>query len=106
MKFVNALRRNFLIKKFEPNKAIVAQENIHPNIKTYSYFISGLQIEREIFTVKSVIGIDQANNKYYDHKVFNTEKSILIDLIGKRGSFDVHTSVPKPDGSSKVLFHI
>ena len=96
----------FLDKNFEPNKAIVAQENIHPNIKTYSYFISGLQIEREIFTVKSVIGIDQANNKYYDHKVFDTEKSILIDLIGKRGSFDVHTSVPKPDGSSKVLFHI
>lgn len=48
----------FLDKNFEPNKAIVAQENIHPNIKTYSYFISGLQIEREIFTVKSVIGID------------------------------------------------
>lgn len=64
----------FLDKNFEPNKAIVAQENIHPNIKTYSYFISGLQIEREIFTVKSVIGIDQANNKYYDHKVFDTEK--------------------------------
>lgn len=75
----------FLDKNFEPNKAIVAQENIHPNIKTYSYFISGLQIEREIFAVKSVIGIDQANNKYYDHKVFDTEKSILIDLIEKRG---------------------
>lgn len=75
----------FLDKNFEPNKAIVAQENIHPNIKTYSCFISGLQIEREIFIIKSVIGIDQTNNKYYDHKVFDTEKSILIDLIEKRG---------------------
>lgn len=96
----------FLDKNFEPNKAIVAQENIHPNIKTYSYFISGLQIEREIFTVKSVIGIDQANNKYYDHKVFDTEKSILIDLIGKRGSFDVHTSYTQttaPQKSSSIF---
>lgn len=44
-----------------------------------------MTVQEKKFTVKSVIGIDQANNKYYDHKVFDTEKSILIDLIGKRG---------------------
>ena len=94
----------FLDKNFEPNKAIVAQESIHPNIKTYSYFISGLQIEREIFTVKSVIGIDQANNKYYDHKVFDTEKSILIDLIEKRGFYSTQYGV-KPYALQNPLLY-
>ena len=54
-------------------------------ITKYQYFLSGMTVQEKKFTVKSVIGIDQANNKYYDHKVFDTEKSILIDLIGKRG---------------------
>lgn len=83
----------FLDKNFEPNKAIVAQESIHPNIKTYSYFISGLQIEREIFTVKSVIGISNQNQAcYYDHKLISIDKKLLIEsAINKKEDLLAYT---------------
>ena len=71
------------------NSVFISEErNTDPKkkfITKYQYFISGMSVREKKFTVKSVIGIDQANNKYYDHKVFDTEKSILIDLIEKRG---------------------
>ncbi len=76
-------------------------------IDKYHYFISGLQIGNEIFTVKSVIAIDQNNNRYYDHKLFNIEKSLLIDSLNKeRGSFGVHTSYTQttaPQKSSSIF---
>lgn len=44
-------------------------------IDKYHYFISGLQIGNEIFTVKSVIGIDRKEKTcYHDHKLINSTK--------------------------------
>lgn len=61
------------------------QKDIHVNIGKYRYFISGLQIGNEIFTVKSVIGIDRKEKAcYYDHKLINIDKKILIEAAGKK----------------------
>lgn len=98
----------FLDKNFEPNKAIVAQESIHPNIKTYSYFISGLQIEREIFTVKSVIGISNQNQAcYYDHKLISIDKKLLIEsaINKKERIFCSGFAGSKPAGLQKISLY-
>lgn len=57
-------------------------------IDKYHYFISGLQIGNEIFTVKSVIGIDRKEKTcYHDHKLINIDKKILIEAAGKTGAY-------------------
>ena len=83
------------------------KQNSHLYINKYQYFLSGLKIKDNYFTVKSVIAIDQNNNRYYDHKLFNIEKSLLIDSLNKeRGSFGVHTSYTQttaPQKSSSIF---
>lgn len=98
----------FLDKNFEPNKAIVAQESIHPNIKTYSYFISELQIEREIFIIKSVIGISNQNQAcYYDHKLISIDKKLLIEsaINKKERIFCSGFAGSKPAGLQKISLY-
>ena len=75
---------------------------LHPYIEKYQYFLSGLKINDDYFTVKSVIAVDRNNNRYYDHKLFAVEKSLLIDTVNKeRGSLGVHTSLSKPTAPRK-----
>lgn len=84
------------------------QKNIHPNIKTYSYFISGLQIEREIFTVKSVIGISNQNQAcYYDHKLISIDKKLLIEsaINKKERIFCSGFAGSKPAGLQKISLY-
>lgn len=96
------IRRSIFISEEENTK-----KNLHPHINKYQYFFSGLKIKDDYFTVKSVIAIDQNNNRYYDHKLFNIEKSLLIDSLSKeRGSFGVHTSYTQttaPQKSSSIF---
>ena len=96
------IRRSIFISEEENTK-----KNLHPHIDKYQYFLSGLKIKDDYFTVKSVIAIDQNNNRYYDHKLFNIEKSLLIDSLNKeRGSFGVHTSYTQttaPQKSSSIF---
>ena len=73
------IRRSIFISEEENTK-----KNLHPYIDKYQYFLSGLKIKDDYFTVKSVIAIDQNNNRYYDHKLFNIEKSRLIDSLNKK----------------------
>ena len=73
------IRRSIFISEEENTK-----KNLHPYIDKYQYFLSGLKIKDNYFTVKSVIAIDQNNNRYYDHKLFNIEKSRLIDSLNKK----------------------
>ena len=78
-------------------------------IDKYHYFISGLQIGNGIFTVKSVIGIDRKENAcYYDHKLINIDKKILIEAAGKKEerSFCSTHAGNKPAAPQKTsLYH-
>ncbi len=47
---------------------------------SYRYYISGLKIDGEDYTVKMVVGI-KGDNKYYDHELTEIEKGQLIDSL-------------------------
>ena len=55
----------------------------NPGIAEYEYYICGLKIGNEDYTVKAVIGVDVNGDKYYDHKLTNIEKGKLIDELAR-----------------------
>ena len=54
----------------------------HPNVSSYDYYVCGLRIGNEDYTVKSVISnID--GKRYYDHKLTAIEKGRVLDYLDK-----------------------
>ena len=47
----------------------------------YRYYVVGLKIGGEDYTVKVTIGVDENGNKYYDHALTEIEKGTLIDNL-------------------------
>ena len=47
----------------------------------YRYYVVGLKIGGEDYTVKVTIGVDENGNKYYDHGLTEIEKGTLIDNL-------------------------
>ena len=63
----------------EPNK----DKAKHPNIEKYKYFVCGLNIGEIDFTCKSAIGVDKDGNHYYDQRLSQIEKGLLIDNLSQ-----------------------
>ena len=61
---------------------------------SYRYYVVGLNINSEDFTVKIVIGVDANGNKYYDHSLTEIEKGKLIDKVGA-----LSTTLPSNESS-------
>ena len=55
----------------------------HPNIEKYKYFVCGLNIGEIDFTCKSAIGVDKDGNHYYDQRLSQIEKGLLIDNLSQ-----------------------
>lgn len=55
----------------------------HPNIEKYKYFVCGLNIGKIDFTCKSAIGVDKDGNHYYDQRLSQIEKGLLIDNLSQ-----------------------
>lgn len=55
----------------------------HPQVLSYDYYICGLIIGDEEYTVKAVISNLGDGSRYYDHKLTAIEKGRLIDQINK-----------------------
>ena len=55
----------------------------NPEVTEYQYFVCGLKIGDEDYTVRSSIAIDRHGNRYYDHKLTHMEKGKLLDLSGR-----------------------
>lgn len=53
----------------------------NPNVKEYQYYVCGLKIGNEDYTVRSTIAVDKNGNRYYDHKLTQIEKGKLLDQI-------------------------
>ncbi len=52
----------------------------NPNVAEYQYYVCGLKIGGEDYTVRSTIAVDRNGNRYYDHKLTHIEKGKLLDL--------------------------
>ena len=64
----------------EPNNDILK----NPDIKEYQYYVCGLKIGGEDYTVRAVVAVDNKGDRYYDHKLTNIEKGKLLDQINSQ----------------------
>lgn len=55
----------------------------HPNIQKYKYFVSALKIDGVDYTCKSAIGVDKDGNHYYDQRLSQIEKGLLLDNLSQ-----------------------
>ena len=77
----------------------------HPNIEFYEYYVCGLTIGGEEYTVKAVVSNMTEGKRYYDHKLTSIEKGRLIDLINNKApesSVSITTQTPETDALSEV----
>ena len=72
------------------NKAIyISQEentakDQNPDIEKYEYYVTGLKINNENYTCKSVICITKSGHRYYDKNLSTIEKGLLLDFIQQK----------------------
>ena len=64
----------------EPNNDIPK----NPDVKEYQYYVCGLKIGGEDYTVRAVVAVDNKGDRYYDHKLTNIEKGKLLDRINSQ----------------------
>lgn len=72
------------------------KQNSHLYINKYQYFLSGLKIKDDYFTVKSVIAIDQNNNRYYDHYIYNHPKELYLTTKKTEVDFQTRYQLTEP----------
>lgn len=70
----------------------------NPKVKEYQYYVAGLKIGDEDYTVKSVVAVDRDGNRYYDHALTQIEKGNLLNEV------DRITSPSRQEVSSLSLF--
>ena len=57
------------------------EDSKNPNVKSFDYYVCGLKINGEDYTVKAVISNMADGSRYYDHKLTQIEKGKLLDGI-------------------------
>ncbi len=55
----------------------------NPNVSRYHYFVCGLKIGGEDYTVRMVEAEEKNGNRYYDHRLTKIEKGKLLDLLAQ-----------------------
>ncbi|MDE5944559.1 MAG: hypothetical protein K2G93_03115 [Rikenella sp.] len=63
------------------DSSVNLDQQAHPNVSEYRYYVSGLDIGGTDYTVKSVVAVDNNGNRYYDHKLTSIEKGKLLELV-------------------------
>lgn len=55
----------------------------NPNVSRYHYYVCGLRIGNEDYTVRMVEAEENDGSRYYDHKLTHIEKGKLIDELAR-----------------------
>ncbi len=53
----------------------------YPGVSSFSYYVCGLKIGKEDYTVKAVIANQSNGERYYDHKLTHIEKGKLLSIV-------------------------
>ena len=53
----------------------------YPGVNSFSYYVCGLKIGKEDYTVKAVIANQSNGERYYDHKLTKIEKGKLLSIV-------------------------
>ncbi|MDR1974992.1 MAG: hypothetical protein LBQ31_10075 [Bacteroidales bacterium] len=78
----------------------------NPDIEGYDYYVVGLKINGEDYTVKAVIANGTNVEQYYDHKLTQIEKGKLLDLSAGITSPPTNKDAPLSDYKDKRLISI
>ena len=62
----------------------------NPNISSYRYYVCGLKIGGEDYTVRAAIAVNKDGSRYYDHKLSKIEKGKLLILSGLSSMGESH----------------
>ncbi|WP_101774971.1 LPD23 domain-containing protein [Pasteurella oralis] len=78
----------------------------NPDVKEYEYYLAGLKIGGEDYTVRAVVGVSTTGDKYYDHKLTKIEKGNLLEMTSRVSTAEISSSSPLPDVNDKRLLQI
>ena len=53
----------------------------YPGVSSFSYYVCGLKIGKEDYTVKAIIANQSNGERYYDHKLTHIEKGKLLSIV-------------------------
>ena len=76
IKYIPQIIENSIYITSKPN-----EDKRKPFIKQFAYHVSGIKINGDDYTVKSVIGIDNQGHRYYDQNLSEIEKGLLVQKI-------------------------
>lgn len=85
-----------------PNKEV----RKNPDVKEYEYYLAGLKIGGEDYTVRAVIGVSTTGDKYYDHKLTKIEKGNLLEMTSRVSTAEISSSSPLSSINDKRLLQI
>ena len=75
----------------------------NPGVREYQYYVCGLKIGSEDYTVRATIAVDNKGDRYYDHKLTKVEKGKLLDLIENQAALNNGFGAT-PDTKSTTTF--
>lgn len=79
------------------------EDNRDPRLKKFLYFSSGIKIDNENYTAKSVFVVTDTNELYYDQSLSTIEKGRLIDIIQQKNKLETISSQKKARNSLELL---
>ena len=78
----------------------------YPGIKSFRYYVCGLKIGSNDYTVKAVIAVQNNGDRYYDHKLSSIEKGKLLSIIPTIQKAGIEDNLPLSISKDRRLLSI
>lgn len=78
----------------------------YSGVKSFRYYVCGLKIGNNDYTVKAVVAVQNNGERYYDHKLSSIEKGKLLSIIPTIQKAGIKNNLPPSIGKDKRLFSI
>jgi hypothetical protein len=79
------------------------EDNRKPELKEFFYFASGLKIDNEDYTAKSVFVMTESGELFYDQSLSSIEKGRFLDIIQEKNRLETSSPQKKPRDSSEPV---
>ena len=78
----------------------------YAGVKSFRYYVCGLKIGGENYTVKAVVAVQSNGTRYYDHKLSEIEKGELLSIIPTIQKAGIENNLPSSVHKDKRLISI
>ena len=97
----NIIKKSIFIDEV-PNEDIEK----YSDVKSFRYYVCGLKIGNNDYTVKAVVAVQRNGHRYYDHKLSSIEKGKLLSIIPTIQKAGIENNLPPSIGKDKRLLSI